>query len=137
MFLFFSDNQHLARREVPDLRLHRVLAIATVFLDSQFLFDLFEEQFALPAGFVEYFNCQRWQDKTVVLKDQGPAYLSARESSPPQVLCMVLGSIKAFKQHTLDANDTGHSIYRCDVNSLRAHGDFLTREKNPCARCIA
>ena len=49
----------------PYLGLHGVFGRAEEGLDMQVLFDPFEEQFHLPAAFVELCNGDRWQRKTV------------------------------------------------------------------------
>ena len=54
MKLLLDDgNEHIGGYGAPDLRLHRVLARAQEFLDSQMLLDPFEEQLHLPAILVE------------------------------------------------------------------------------------
>ncbi len=83
---FFDDgNQHVSRHGAPDLRLDGVLAVAQELLDSQVLFDPFEEQFDLPAVLVE--RCdgqtgsrpnQAWvTDITYIPMAKGFAYLVA------------------------------------------------------------
>jgi len=128
-FLFNDGNQHVGRHGAPDLRLYGVLAVAKEFLDSQVLFDPFEEQFDLPAVFVKCCNCQCWQDKVVGQKDQCLACLWVLESNPSQVLWVVLRGIESSEQHRLVANDAGCSVCRSGVNPPRIHVDFGPRDE--------
>ena len=127
-FLFDDGNQHVGRHGATDLRLHGVLAVAEELLDSQVLFDPFEEQFDLPAVFVKCCNCQCWQDKVVGQKDQYLACLWVLESNPSQVLWVVLRGIESSEQHRLVENDAGCSVCRCGVNPPRVHVYFGPRD---------
>ena len=64
---FFLDdcNQNVNADGNPDLSLHCVLGSSEECLDSQILFDPFEEDFYPPATFVKLSNCQSWQNKVV------------------------------------------------------------------------
>ena len=47
--LLEDGDQHINRHDNPDLSFHGILGISVEGLDSQVLFDPFEEQFNLPA----------------------------------------------------------------------------------------
>ena len=66
--LFDNGNQHISGNSAPDLRLHRILAVADETLYAQVLLDPFEEQFHLPATLVERSNRQRRKDVLLVRK---------------------------------------------------------------------
>jgi len=85
--LFFDDcDQHVGGHGAPDLRLDSVLAISQEFLDSQVLFDPFEEQLDLPAAFVKCCNGQRWQRRIVCQENQLCARFRVFEPDSAQVL---------------------------------------------------
>jgi len=67
----FSDNgdKHINRDSDPDLGFYSVLGCAVEPLDSQMLFDPFEEQFDLPTTFVERTNSESWKGGMVGKKD--------------------------------------------------------------------
>ena len=51
--LFDNGDQHVSGDGAPDLRFDRVLAVADEAFDTQMLLDPLEEQFDLPAAFVQ------------------------------------------------------------------------------------
>ena len=60
--LLDDRNEHISADSNPDLRLHRILALAQKCLDSEMLLDPLEEQFhlpALPVQLRDQFGCQR------------------------------------------------------------------------------
>jgi hypothetical protein len=65
-----NGDQHVGGYGNPDLRLHRVLAGAKEHLDTQMLFDPFEEQLHLPALAVQAGNQFGAQSKVVGQKHQ-------------------------------------------------------------------
>jgi hypothetical protein len=56
-FLLDNRHQNINADGNPDLSLHRVPGGAEKCFDSQVLFDLFEENFYLPATLVKLCNC--------------------------------------------------------------------------------
>jgi hypothetical protein len=69
---FFLNNvdEHVGGHGGTDLRLDRVRAVDQKLLDAQVLFDPFEEQFHLPAAFVQSSNGQGRQGGVVGQEDQ-------------------------------------------------------------------
>jgi hypothetical protein len=63
--LFNNCDQHIGGDGTPDLRLHRILAVADKAFDTEMLLDPFEEQLDLPATFVECRDGQRRQGSIV------------------------------------------------------------------------
>ena len=63
----FSDNgdKYINRDSNPDLSFYSVLGGAVEPLDTQMLFDPFEEQFDLPTTFVERTNSERWKGSMI------------------------------------------------------------------------
>jgi hypothetical protein len=67
---FLDDrNQHVGAYRSPNLGLHGIQTRTVESLDSQMLFDPFEEEFDLPATFVELGDRQRRQGEVVAQKD--------------------------------------------------------------------
>ena len=90
MKLFFNDrDQYVGGHGAPDLRLHRVLARAQEFLDSQMLLDPFEEQLHLPSIFVERGDLQGRERHVVGQEDKRLARLRVFETDTSQVLGIV------------------------------------------------
>ncbi len=128
-FLFDDSNQHVSRHGAPDLRLDGVLAVAQELLDSQVLLDPFEEQFDLPTVLVECCDGQRRQDKVVGQEDERLAALEIFESNAPQVLGVMLHSVKPVEQDRLIANNSGRPIDLCRINSAGIHIGFGARDE--------
>jgi hypothetical protein len=55
---------------IRDLAFHRIFGSAVEGFDRQMLFDPLEEDFDLPAAFVEFRNCDGRQGKIVGQKDE-------------------------------------------------------------------
>jgi len=51
--LFDNSDQHVSEDGAPDLRLHRVLAVADETFEAQMLLDPLEKRLNLQAAFVE------------------------------------------------------------------------------------
>jgi hypothetical protein len=75
------------------LSLDRILRCAIESLDAQVLLDPFEEEFHLPAAFVELGNAQGWQGEVVGQKDQTLLLFGIEETYPAQFVGKILGSI--------------------------------------------
>ena len=74
MKLHFNDGgQHVGADSRPDLSLHSVLACAQKMLDAQVLLDPFEEEFDLPAVFVE--GCDGGGRRTGVVGQEDQVFL--------------------------------------------------------------
>ena len=85
------------------------------------MLDPFEEQFDLPAVLVECGDSQRRQDKVVGQEDERLAALDIFESNAPQVLGVMLHSVKPVDQDRLIANNSARSIDLCRINSAGIH----------------
>ena len=104
-FLLDDGNQYVSRHGAPDLRLDGVLAVAQELLDSQVLLDPFEEQFDLPAIFVQCCNRQWRQHKVVGQKDKSLASFHVFESYASQVFWVMLRGVKPVEQYRLIVRD--------------------------------
>jgi len=69
----------------PDLRFHRILGRTVELLDAQMLLDPLEEQFDLPARFVDCAVGGCRQDEVVGQEHQRLAGLGVLESNAPQM----------------------------------------------------
>ena len=111
MKLLFNDgNQHVGAYGRPDLSLHGVLACAEKVLDAQVLLDPLEEEFDLPAVFVE--GCDGGGRKTGVVgqKDQSLACGGVGKPNAPNVFGIVLDGVEALERHALIGNHPSVSI---------------------------
>ena len=95
MKLLFDDgDQYIGGHGAPDLRLHRILAGTQKFLDAQMLLDPFEEQFHLPATFVQCGDGQGWQGCVVGQKHQRLGRFGIFETNTPQLLGIGLNTVR-------------------------------------------
>src|SRR5439155_14894310 len=69
-FLLDDGDEHVDRNCAPDLSLDGVLGSSEERLDTKMLLDPFEEEFDLPAAFVQLGNDQRGQVEVVGQKDE-------------------------------------------------------------------
>ena len=102
MKLLFNDgNQHVGADSRPDLSLHGALACAEKVLDAQVLLDPFEEEFDLPAVFVQ--GCDGDGTQTGVVGKEDQRFFGAGVGKPnaPNVFRIVLDGIKALERNTL------------------------------------
>lgn len=89
MQLLFDDrDQHIGTHCAPDLGLHSVLACAQKVLDAQVLLDPFEEEFDLPAVFVQGCDGGSRQAGVVGQKDERLA-CGGPYKSYERVICAV------------------------------------------------
>jgi len=102
--LFNDGNQHVGADSRPDLSLHGVLACAKKVLDAQVLFDPLEEEFDLPAVFVQGCDGGGRQTGVVGQKDQSLACGGVGKPNTPNVFGIVLDGIKALERNTLIGN---------------------------------
>jgi hypothetical protein len=119
--LFNNGNQHVGGNGAPDLRLHRILAVADKAFDAQMLLDPLEEQFDLPAIFVQRGNRQGGQSRIVGEKDQGLASSRVFEADAPQLLGIRFGRVVTVQCDALIADDAGGSIGWHRVHPVRVH----------------
>jgi len=102
--LFDNCDQHIGAHCAPDLGLHSVLACAQKVLDAQVLFDPLEEEFDLPAVFVQGCDGGGRQTGVVGQKDQSLACGGVGKPNTPNVFGIVLDGIKALERNTLIGN---------------------------------
>jgi hypothetical protein len=86
-FLFEDHDHHVDAHSNPDLRLDSVGRRAEKALDPEILFDPLEEQFHLPAAFVEQGNGQRRQRKVVRQVNEKALRLGIEIADAPQAGC--------------------------------------------------
>ena len=120
-FLFDNGDQHVSGDGAPDLRLHRVLAVADETLDAQVLFDPLEKQFDLPAALVQRGNRQCGQGGVVGQEHQCLAGFRVFETDAPQLLGVILRDVEAIQRDTLVADDARTAVDRHRVHPARVH----------------
>ena len=84
-------------------------------LDAEMLFDPFEEQFDLPAEFVEPGNRQSGRSKVVGEKDQPPVGGDVEELDATQRFGVGLGRIESGQQDRLVADQTRRPVHRMGI----------------------
>ena len=111
MKLLFNDgNQHVGADGRPDLSLHGVLACAEKVLDAQVLFDPLEEEFDLPAVFVQ--GCDGGGRQTGVVGQEDQRFFGAgvRKPNTPNMFGIVLDGVEALEHHALIGDHPSVSI---------------------------
>ena len=93
--LFDDGNEDVDRDGDPDLRFHRIFRCAVEPLDTKMLFDPFEEEFDLPATFVEGADGRGWQDKVIGHEHECLARLVVFEADAAQVIGVISAAIAA------------------------------------------
>lgn len=73
----------------PDLSSHGVLGCAEECFDAQVLFDPFEEQFDLPAAFVNGWDSLCWQIEVIRQEDQALSRLGIKEADTSELFWIV------------------------------------------------
>jgi hypothetical protein len=123
---FFLNNsyEHLGEHGPPDLRLDRVLAVAQKLLDAQVLLDPFEEQFHLPATFVQSSNGQGRQGRVVGEEDQSLLGCWVLEPDTSQVFGVVLRNVVTVQCDGLIADKTAAPVYLGRVHAPGVHVAF-------------
>ena len=122
--LFDNSDQHVSGDSAPDLRLHRVLAVADETFDAQMLLDPLEEQFDLPAAFVERGDSQCGQGGIVGQEHQRLAGLRIFETDAPQLLGIILRDVVSIQDDALIADDACASVCRTRIHSVRIHASL-------------
>ena len=123
-FFFNNGDEHVGGHGAPDLRLDRVLAVAQELLDTKVLFDPFEEQFHLPAAFVQSGNGQGWQGGVVGQEDQSLLGCWVLEPDTAQVFGVVLGDVVPVQCNGLIADDAACSVHFGRVHAPGVHVAF-------------
>ena len=122
--LFDNSDQHVSGDGAPDLRLHRVLAVADETFDAQMLLDPLEEQFDLPAAFVERGDSQCGQGGIVGQEHQRLAGLRIFETDAPQLLGIILRDVVSIQDDALIADDACASVCRTRIHPVRIHASL-------------
>ena len=119
--LFDNSDQHISGDGAPDLRLHRILAVADKPLDAQMLLDPLEEQLDLPAALVKCSNAQRRQGGIVGQKHQGLAGFRVFEADAPQLFRIVLRDVETIQRNALVADDSRAPVGRHRIHPVCVH----------------
>lgn len=101
--LFDDGNEHIHRDGDPDLGFHRIFGSAVEGFDPQMLFDPLEEDFDLPAAFVELRNGGGRQGEMVGQKDESFVLAGIVEADAPELLRIILFCVEAVKGNDLVA----------------------------------
>ena len=113
----------------PDLRLHRVLRRAVELLDPKMLLDPLEEEFHLPAAFVERADGGGRKREVVGDEDQRLAGLGVLEADAPQKFGVILTGVEAVQGDGLVANDAGRAIRRRRIDAMSIDVRLGTRDE--------
>lgn len=115
-FLLDDSDAHIGGHRAPDWLLHRVLAGAQEFLDSQVLLDPLGEQFHVPAVLVQGSDSQRRQRRVVGQEDQVLSRLWVLETHAPQMLGVIPANIMAIHGNQLIPDDSGSAVSSSRIN---------------------
>ncbi len=122
MKLLLDDgNEHVGDDSAPDLRLHRVLAGAQETPDVNVLLDPLEEQFDLPAAFVQRGVRQGGQADVVGPEDPCLSRLGVLEADSPQMLRVMLRRLEAVEHDALVADHVAGAVGGGRVHPSRIH----------------
>jgi hypothetical protein len=120
-FFKYRDD-HVGGHCNPDLRFHRVLALAEETLDSQMLLDPFEEQLELPALAIECRDQRRAEREIVGQKHHALAGLGLSHHDTTQYGGVVGLRVEPGEHTGLIAQDVrGYPIHVLGVASLELH----------------
>ena len=101
----------------PDLGLDGVLGSSVERLDAQVLFDPFEEELDLPAGFVELADGQRGQIELIGQEDQALVDLGIEVANASQRVWVIFGSQWTGQQDRLIALESCGLVDRTGVEA--------------------
>lgn len=103
------------------MRLHRVFRCAVKLLDPQMLLDPLEEEFHLPAAFVQSADGGGRKGEVVGDEHQSLAGLGVLEADAPQNFGVSLTGVETVQRDGLVANDAGREIRRRRVDAMSIH----------------
>ena len=136
-FQFASDDgdEHVDADSDPDLGLHGVVGVAVERLDSQILFDPFEEQLDLPAALVQAGNRQR-REREIVGQEHEPSIgLAIVERNATQGTGVQARRLQAREDNRLIAAQPSCSVDRATGAASVVHVSFGARhEERPALR---
>ena len=127
--LLDDGDEDVDRDGNPDLRLHRVLRRAVELLDPKMLLDPLEEEFHLPAAFVERADGGGRKREVVGDEDQRLAGLGVLEADAPQKFGVILTGVEAVQGDGLVANDAGRAIRRRRIDAMSIDVRLGTRDE--------
>lgn len=113
MDLFETGDHQISADGDPDLGLHSIFRIAVESLDSEILFDPFEEKFDLPSAFVALCDRQSRKAKVVGQEGQTLATFGIDETDASEPLgesCFAFGSVQCNGLITFEASSFVHWI---------------------------
>src|SRR5271155_2487613 len=99
------------------------------------LLDPFEEQFDLPATFVESADGRRWQAELVGEEHQRSSRFGVPQADAPQVFRIMLAGIVTIQCDGLIADDTGRPVCRGRIDPMASMFDLARVTKKAPARC--
>ena len=121
-FLFEDRDHHMDAHSNPDLRLDSVGRRAGKALDPEILFDPLEEQFHLPAAFVEQGNGQRRQRKVARRVSEKALGLGIEIADAAQPVWISLLAVEGLQENDLiGAHASGgiHHLLRLQPHILQ------------------
>ena len=130
MKLFLDDgNEDIGGYGAPDLGLHRILAGAEELLDSQMLLDPFEEQFHLPAAFVNLRDRQRGEQEIVGEELEPPVVFGIERGAAPQRIGIPLGRTDGGQDDGVIGSQTGGFVDRARGAAFEQHVLFAAYDQ--------
>lgn len=113
--LFDDGNEHIHGDGDPDLSFDRIFGSAVEGFDPQMLFDPLEEDFDLPAAFVEFRNGGGRQSEIVGQKDESFVLAGIVEADAPELLRIILFCVEAMQGNDLVALKAGGFVDRLGI----------------------
>jgi hypothetical protein len=115
--LFHDSHQHIDRYSNPDLGLHGIFTGTEEGLDTQMLFDPFEEQLDLPSAFVQLCDGQGRQYEVVCKEYQPFVCFGVVELDSPDFVRVILSGIEACENAGLIAYQAACTIDLIGIQS--------------------
>ena len=128
---FFLDNgdENINTDGDPDLGLHCVLGGSIKGLDSKVLFDPLEEEFHLPAAFVQLGNGQRVEHKIVCQEYESFGRFDIEIADPAKGIGIFLGDLLAMEKNCLIAPESSGFVDEAVVATSRIEIPLGTDDK--------
>lgn len=131
--LFQDGHQHVDGDGDPDLGLDRVFRSAVEGFDPQMLLDPLEEQFDLPAAFVQLADTQRWQPEVVGQEDEGPFLQAVVKADPTQVVGIVSRGFQTAQADRLIADHAAGPVGGAGIESLEDEVGLVPNDEESAA----
>ena len=113
----------------PDLSSCGVLGCPEKCFDAQVLFDPFEEQFDLPAAFVNGSDGLYWQIEVICQEDQALSSLSIKEADPSEFFRVVSFTFISAQPNGLIAAQTAGLVDWTRLTQAKSHIAFCADDK--------